>query len=444
MKTFQPKYKLTKRTYATLIGLVFLFFISAFYPFILPFTELALVLAASLLVLDLLLFIRLKEPISMERFVSERFSNGDQNLVTIRVDSKFRQPTNLVLIDEIPIQFQKRDFQIKKALQAGETAEFSYWLRPVRRGYFHFGDLHCWVTSRIGFIKRHYRQPQHQKVAVYPSFHRLANIELLSFAEMKNQMGLKRIRQLGYNREFEQVKDYSPGDEIRHINWRATARKNRLMVNQFQDEKSQSVYCVIDMGRTMEMPFEGMSLLDYAINASLALSQIVMKNDDKAGLITYNSSVHSLLPAEKSNQRMNQLMELLFAQTTNFGESYLDPVYTAIRRKINQRSLLIFFINFESVHSIRRLLPLFIRLSKLHLVLLVNFLNTEIEAIATDEADNLEGVYRKVVANEMLNEKRIFLNELSKYGIYTLYEPPQHIGIQTINKYLAIKSRGLI
>jgi uncharacterized protein (DUF58 family) len=216
------------------------------------------------------------------------------------------------------------------------------------------------------------------------------------------------------------------------------------MVNQFQDEKSQNVYCIIDMGRNMKMPFNGMSLLDYSINASLALSQIILKNTDRVGLITYNRKVHTVVPAEKRNNQLNLMLETLYKQETRFAESSLDRVYSFIKNRVHQRSLLIFFINFESIYSLKRQLSVFIQLNKNHLVLLVSYKNTEIEKVANAQAQSLDDVYLKTIAENFNFEKKMFLKELGRHGIQTLFTSPEALTINTINKYLEIKARGLL
>jgi len=406
--------------------------------------KLALWIFSILTLLDFFLLYSNRHGITASRKTANRFSNGDQNQVKITLENHYNIKLKIRVIDELPKQFQIRDFEHKSELNIGEIKNVTYNLRPIKRGVYSFGNINVFVKSMISFMERRYTVKQSVDIAVYPSFHQLKEIELLSFAEMRNLLGLKKIRHLGYNKEFEQVRNYNIGDEIKHINWKATARKNQLMVNQFQDEKSQNVYCIIDMGRNLKMPFNGMSLLDYSINASLALSQIILKNTDRVGLITYNRKVHTIIPAEKRNNQLNLMLETLYKQETRFAESALDRVYSLVKNRIHQRSLLIFFINFESIYSLKRQLPIFLQLNKNHLVLLVSYENTEIEKVANSEAKNMDEVYLKTIANNFNFEKRMFLKELGRHGIQTLFTAPEALTIQTINKYLEIKARGLL
>jgi uncharacterized protein (DUF58 family) len=430
-----------------IIGLLVmsLFLIAVFVPQAETIAFFALGIYGGLIITDLAMLFSSRKGVVAERIMAARFSNGDENPVRIRLKNHYKHKINLRVIDELPPQFQIRDFNyMVKNLAPGQGKEFSYKLRPVSRGVYRFGRINVFVKSRLGLLERRFFLPAETDVAVYPSFHRLKDIELLSFAEMRNLLGLKKIRHIGYNKEFEQVKDYVIGDEIKHINWKATARKNQLMVNQFQDEKSQHIYAIIDMGRNMKMPFNGMTLLDYSINAALALSQIILKNTDRAGLITYNRKVHSALAAEKRNNQLQLMLETLYQQKTRFAESSLEQVYSFIKNHVTQRSLLIFFINFESTYSLKRYLPMFIQLHKNHLVLLVSFKNTDLEKVSKAPAQSLEEVYLKTVSEQFLFEKRMFLKELRRYGIQTLYTAPENLTINTINKYLEIKARGML
>jgi len=432
------------RFYVFGLTIVAAFIIAAFWRPMHYVAKPALLAFGIFTLLDFILLYTLHNGVEAKRAMANRFSNGDQNPVLLSISNNYSFEIKIRIIDELPIQFQKRDFVFKSELKVNETKNFSYKLRPVRRGIYQFGKINVFIKSMISLIERRYAIEQEEEVAVYPSFHRLKEIELLSFAEMRNLLGLKKIRHLGYNKEFEQVKNYVIGDEIKHINWKATARRNELMVNQFQDEKSQNVYCIIDMGRNMKMPFNGMSLLDYSINASLALSQIILKNTDRVGLITYNRKVHTVVPAEKRNNQLNLMLETLYKQETRFAESSLDRVYSFIKNRVHQRSLLIFFINFESIYSLKRQLSVFLQLNKNHLVLLVSYKNTEIEKVANAQAQSLDDVYLKTIAENFNFEKKMFLKELGRHGIQTLFTSPEALTINTINKYLEIKARGLL
>src|SRR5690606_1595034 len=218
-------------------------------------------------------------------------------------------PVFVRIIDEIPEQFQVRNFKIDRRLDASSVTELEYELRPVERGEYHFGKLNIYATSVFGLIARRFTSDESAMVPSYPSFIQLRKYDLLAISNNLHQYGIKKIRRIGHTMEFEQIKDYVLGDDLRTINWKATAKKNALMVNQFQDEKSQPIYSVIDKGRVMKMPFNRLKLLDYAINAALVISNVALKKHDKAGILAFSKKLENTVVAEKRTSQMNLILE---------------------------------------------------------------------------------------------------------------------------------------
>ncbi|MEI6409036.1 MAG: DUF58 domain-containing protein, partial [Bacteroidota bacterium] len=244
--------------------------------------------------------------------------------------------------------------------------------------------------------------------------------------------------------EFEQIKNYVPGDDYRSINWKASGRRNALMVNQYEDERSQQVYCVIDKSRAMRMPFEGLSLMDYSINTALALSNIIVRKQDKAGLLTFSDVIGATIKAERDSGQMHRILETLYREKERPGESNYELLYEAVRRLISARSLLLLFTNFESSYALERALPTLRRLNAFHLVVVVFFENTEIKALAQEEVHKTADLYRQTAARQFLQEKKEMVQKLRQFGIQSVLTKPQDLTLHTINKYLELKSRGLI
>jgi uncharacterized protein (DUF58 family) len=244
--------------------------------------------------------------------------------------------------------------------------------------------------------------------------------------------------------EFEQIKDYINGDDIRTINWKATARKGLLMVNNYTDEKSQQVYCIIDKGRLMKMPFGGLSLLDYAINSALALNHVCLQKQDKVGLITFSNKLGSVIAADRKPVQRDKVMQALFAEKTDFLESDFEMLYTQVRHKIKQRSLIILFTNFESLNGLHRQLSYLRSIARHHLVLVVFFENTELTSLSAADARSVEDVYVKTIAEKFVFEKKLVVKELMKYGIRSVLSSPEGLTVNTINKYLELKAKQAV
>ncbi len=393
---------------------------------------------------DLVLLFRTTRGMRGERMVADKLSNGDENEISIYLENFYSFTISLRVFDEIPHQFQRRDLEFNLVLNAGNQKIIKYTLRPVKRGQYSFGAVNILASTSLQLLARRFRFSYDKIVPVYPSYMQMRKYELLAISHRLTETGIKKIRRIGQNQEFELIKDYVSGDDFRTVNWKATARKSRLMVNQFQDERSQQVYSLIDKGRVMQMPFAGMSLLDYAINATLVISNIAIKKSDKAGLITFQDKIGSMLPAARLNNQMSVIQEVLYNQKTAYLETDFSVLYSTIRKRISQRSLLLLFTNFESIHSLHRQLPYLLNLNKAHLLVVIFFENTELRQLTDNPANGLKEIYYKAIAERFSYEKKLITKELQKYGIQSILTSPEKLTINTINKYLELKARNLI
>lgn len=421
-----------------------LFTIAFFFPIIYNAVWYLFYVLMAFLLIDILLLFIVNGKIIGTRKMSEKLSNGDENEVIIYLTNKYSFSITAKVIDEIPYQFQKRDFQIIRNVGALNKDSFKYFLRPTERGEYYFGKLNIYVSSPIKLISRRFSFDENKMVPTYPSYIQLRKYDLMAFSNNLFQYGLKKIRRIGHTMEFEQIKEYVQGDDIRTINWKATAKKNELMVNQYQDEKSQNVYMVIDKGRVMKMPFNGLSLLDYAINATLVLSNVILKKHDKAGMFTFSKKVENRIVAEKRLSQMLQIMENLYNIKTDFFESDFSRLYVDIKKHVNHRSLIMLHTNFETLDSLHRQLPYLKGIAKSHLLVVVFFNNTELDELMNKKAVTVQDIYDKVIAEKFAFEKRMIVNELKKYGIYSVLTKPENLTLDTINKYLEIKARGIL
>ncbi|PIW03094.1 MAG: DUF58 domain-containing protein [Cytophagales bacterium CG17_big_fil_post_rev_8_21_14_2_50_40_13] len=443
MKWIKPLY-FNNRAFQAAGIIVFLAILGYSVDFFETIARLLIFGLLALLVIDIILLFRVKKGMKAERFAPEKFSNGDENPIKLSVQNFYQFEVNLTIIDEVPAQFQMREANFKVKLDSGGSQVINYTLRPVKRGEYHFGKLNILTQSPIGLISRRFQFAEPVMVPVYPSFIQMRKYELLAISNDLTMQGIKKIRRLGHNQEFEQIKEYVAGDDFRTVNWKATARKAQLMVNTYQDEKSQQVYSLIDKSRVMKMPFEGMSLLDYAINATLALSNIAIKKGDKAGLISFQNKVNTVLPASKRNKQMQLIQESLYNQKTAFKEADFSRLFVAVKRKLTQRSLLMLYTNFESMAGLERQLPLLRKLSKSHVLVVIFFQNTELTDLLESRPKAVKDIYYKTIAEKYDHEKRLIVRELRKHGIYSVLTTPKDLTINTINKYLELKARGLI
>lgn len=393
---------------------------------------------------DLYLLFITKNGITARRDLPQKLSNSDLNTLRIIFQSVYPFVTEIELIDELPEQFQKRDFLYRTKIVTGQKQSYEYAVRPVDRGEYLFGNLNVYASSPLRIVKRRYMFEKDRMVTVYPSIIQMQQYDFLAISNRLSELGLKKIRRIGHTQEFEQIKEYVVGDDFRTINWKASAKKRQLMVNQYQDEKSQPIYSLIDCGRVMKMPFNGLKLMDYAINSTLAFSNVALKRNDKTGMLTFSKKVENFVPALQKITHLNTILETLYNINTDFSDSDFGHLYAHVKRKITHRSLLLLYTNFEHISALRRQLPYLLALSKKHLLVVVFFENSELEKLVTVNAEDLQSIYHKTIAEKFMLEKRLMQKELRQYGIQTILTKPEQLTINTINKYLEIKARGLL
>jgi len=414
------------------------------FPLLYSLAQAMLVVAIALVIVDIVLVYSIKDGIKTARVLPKVFSLSDPNPVKIELENTTNQALAIEVIDEIPIQFQKRDFDYQLKLAGGEEQTINYELTPLTRGEYEFGAVNVFASSILGFVQKKFAGAAKESIAVYPSIIQMKKYELRAIDQLTVTKGIKKIRRIGHSYEFEQIKNYVAGDDYRSINWKATGRRNGLMVNQFQDERSQQVYCVIDKSRVMKMPFEGLSLMDYAINTSLVISNVALQKQDKAGLLTFSDKIGAALKAERKPTQLNKILTALYNEQEQPREANYELLYHASRKLVRGRSLFMLFTNFESMFALDRVLPILRRINALHLLVVVFFENTEIKEYTQASVTTVEDIYTQTVAQKFLAEKTAMVQKLRQYGIQAILTSPEDLSINSINKYLELKARGLI
>ncbi|MCL1932799.1 MAG: DUF58 domain-containing protein [Candidatus Azobacteroides sp.] len=432
-----------KRLYLVLTLIVLCFIAGIRNDLLFTVAQFALFLLIVLCLYEIVvLFPANKNAIQCRRECSERFSNGDENEITLHLTNSYPFSVSLEIIDEIPDIFQRRDLLFTLTMNKQADKVLKYTLRPVKRGVYGFNRILVFASTKIGLISRRFKTGTPYNVKTYPSYIYLKQYEIMATSNQLEQAGNKKIKRIGQMMEPDQIKDYVKGDDYRVINWKATARRNKLMVNVFQEERAQNVYCVIDKGRTMQSAFNGMTLLDYSINASLAIAYVAMLKGDKTGLLTFERKFDTFVPPSRSPIQMNHIQEALYHQQTTFMESDFLSLYQQMNKNVKNRGLLLIFTNFDSVAAMQRQLRYLSMMAKRHSVLVVFFKNTELESLVGRQPENKEEAYETVIAEKLEYEKRLIIYKLRQNNILSLLTHPNELTINVINKYLEIKARG--
>ncbi len=435
---------ISNRFFFALFGVGIAYVLAFFFAFLMVVAHGLLIVLFLLLMIDFLLLFNQKNAVQAQRILPEKLSNGDQNSIKIDLQNNYPFTIKTKIIDEIPFQFQKRDFLILRTTQPKKNILFEYVLEPKQRGEYSFGSLNIFANSPLNLVSRRFTFQKDALLPSYPSFLHLRKYELMALQNEFLLGGIKKIRKLGHTIEFEQIKEYVPGDDVRTINWKATGKRNQLMVNQFQAEKSQRIFMIIDKGRTMQMPFNGLSLLDYSINATLALSHIILKKSDRAGMMTFSKTAENKVAADNKSGQLKKISQALYNIQTNFFESDFSRLYQEVKFTVGQRSLILLFTNFETLDAVNRQMKYLRGIAKNHLLVIIFFKNTELQHLIQKKPGNMQEIYDQIIAEKFEYEKKLIIQELKKYGIHTVYTLPENLNIEVINTYLEIKARGIL
>lgn len=437
------KLYLSRYFFAVGAALVVIFAFGFAIPILFTVGKLGLLAFVTLVVVDGVLLFLPGNELNAKRVIPEKIGLDDKTPVKLVIESVSQVSFHAEIIDELPFQLQSRDLRLSKDLQIGLN-EFHYVIRPKTRGIFQFGRINAQVNTPLNLLRRRIIFDRTQNITVLPSIQQMHENELIAFSRLSAPVGFRRHNKIGKSYEFEQISAFTEGDDFRNINWKATSRTRELMVNKYQDERSQNFYCIISKGRAMKMAFNNLSLLDYSINSSLALLNVVLKKYDRAGLITFSDKIGTAIRAENRVGQIQKIIESLYKEKERDSEPSYELLFQAINRVIRNRSFLMLFANFENLDMAMRVLPVLKRINNKHLLVLTLFKDTQLEARANENATTVESIYKTTLARKHLNEKEEIAHLMRRQGIHTIVAKPEELSPVVIEKYLELKSKGII
>jgi uncharacterized protein (DUF58 family) len=444
MKRIIKNIHLNNRFFLVLAAIAILFVCSFWLSFLFILSQLLLVFLVIFLIADIIIIFSSKQAISGMRHTPKMFSLSHEHQIKIQLENLTGLKLQIELIDELPFQLQKRDFNLQFEMEGGSKKHVYYPFRAVERGEYQFGNIQCFISNVIGLVSRKESIPAETSVPVYPSIIEMKDMELKVMQRVSTFQGIKKHRRIGHSYEFEQIKNYVQGDDYRSINWKASSRKASLMVNQYEDERSQQVYAVIDKSRAMHMPFNGLSILDYAINSSLVISNIALKKHDRSGLVTFSDSIDTIIKADNKNLQIKKILEALYRETPGKEEANFEGLLKVFRQMERRRSLVLLFTNFESYYALERVLPILRRINHQHLLVVILFENSEISDYSRKQVEYISEIYTQTIARKFITEKFQMTQTLLQFGIQTMLTRPEDLSVNTVNKYIELKAKGLI
>jgi uncharacterized protein (DUF58 family) len=379
-----------------------------------------------------------------ERQTTRIASLGQKHRVTLVISNLGARGHNVWIRDDVPQEFEPSPKEFHIDLQGRSRAVLHYEATPSRRGAFTLEKVYLRVRSRLGLWRRFLTYRVETVLHVYPDMKQLSEYAILARTNRLSLMGVRRTRRVGQDNEFERLRDYSRDDNYKHIDWRSTARRNKLTVKDFQTNQSQRLIFLIDCGRMMTNEASGLSLLDHAFNAMLMLSFVALRQGDSVGLTCFSDRIHSFTPPRGGMKQMNHLLHASFDRFPQLVESRYDEAFLHLAAHCRKRALVILITNVideVNSHQIERYLG---TLVGRHLPLGVVLRDHHLFNAADQPHPRDAELFRAAAAAEILNWRHQVLTDLEHKGVRVLDVFPEDMTAPLVNQYLEIKARHLL
>ena len=385
-----------------------------------------------------------KNRISVEREVGRVASLGKTHRVTLTLTNRSKTPRSLLLRDDVPPTLRPEPDEFVVQLKANSRTTVHYDLRPQQRGAFQLEKIYIRSHSTLKLWQRLQEFPLRSTIHVYPDMKQLSQYAVLARTNRLSLMGVRRTRKIGQDNEFERMRDYTPDDNYKHIDWRTTARRNKLTVKDYQANQSQRIIFMLDCGRMMTNETADGSLLDHALNAMLMMSYVALKQGDSVGMLAFSDQVHQFVPPRGGMNQMNKLLHASFDQLPRLVESRYDQAFLYLAAHCRKRALVVLISNVideVNAHQIEQYLG---NLVGRHLPLGVLLRDRHLFDPVDISGPTGTDLYQAAAAADILSWRNQVLSDLESRGVLALDVFPEDITAPLVNRYLDIKARHLL
>jgi uncharacterized protein (DUF58 family) len=383
-----------------------------------------------------------KDRIRVIRKLDNKLSLGTKNAITFEISNLNHLKSRIWIKDEVPLDFDYDTKPLKLEINGFEQASTSYDVVPLKRGQYEFGKIHIRTSGILGIAGRQFRVDADEKVKVYPNIKDISTYRLLARKNKLLEVGLKPSRIYGIGTDFEYLREYQPDDEYRKINWKASARRSRLITSQYQTERSQNIFIVLEAGRMMTSQVNRISKFDYALNAALLLAYVAMDKGDNVGLMVFSDEIKLFLPPKRGKKQLNLIIESLYKQEPALVEPDYGKAIRYLAKKNKKRSLVVFFTDLIDIDSSKAVVLYSRSLYPNHLPMCVTMSEPIIINEADQQADDINRIFNKAVAEDLIYQREQVKSVLNRGGVITLDVPPGQLTPELITKYLSIKAKN--
>ncbi len=385
------------------------------------------------------------ELLEVERTLPEQMLQAHEYAVSLAVSCRARKNVLLELRDTPdPALHADLPYSFELSLKPRTRQTLHYTLHPETRGDFTVGDVHLRIYGPLKLAGRDARISAQAAVRVYPARKEAEKFTLLARRNRLNQAGIRHARLQGVGREFESLRDYLPDDEMRRVDWKATARRGKLISRQYEVERSQTILLLMDVGRTMLAEIDGVSKLDYSLNAALLLAQVALESEDRVGALVFSDQVQAYVPPDRGRAHLHRLLHTLYPIQASLTESDYRNALGFLQAHYRKRSLVVCFTDLWDPVSARSTIQELALLRPRHLAVAVTLLDTNVLRETACPVENVNDAYRRAVALQALHERQLAVEALADRRVAVVDAPADKVSVALVNRYLQIKEQMLL
>jgi uncharacterized protein (DUF58 family) len=400
-------------------------------------------LAVSVLVLDLLTITGASR-IRVERRMLKSASLGGHHESQIVLENRSDRHHRMEVREDVPEGLSCEPAVHRLVLGPRKRVVLTNRLRASRRGVFQFEAVYFQLFSRLGFWRRMAERSCPCELNVYPNMKQLEEYALLARTNRLSLIGVRRTRKAGQDSNFERLRDYTQDDNYKHIDWRATARRNKLTVKQFQQDQSQRLVFLLDCGRMMTNEYQGLSLLDYALNSILMLSYIALQRGDSVGMMCFSDRVEKYVPLRGGADQMNRILHGLFDRFPNMKQPNYDDAFLSFSKRCRKRTMVILITSVSDEITASQVTGYLSNLAGRHLPVLVLLRDHRIFDAADNPAMDQASLFRSAAAAQILIWRNDVLRKIQDSGVLTIDAFPEQLTAPLVNRYLEVKAKHML
>ena len=380
--------------------------------------------------------------LAVERAVPTTVGIGDRGEGEYIVRSRWGLPLHITLSDDLPIGVTGGAGQVALRLPRRGSAHFPVSIAGAVRGSFDLGGIGLRVRTRLGLVARRLRWFPEDTILVTPSVSSVRRFRLLAIQHRLFDAGVRAVRQRGEGRSFASLREYVVGDDPRHIDWKATARRDKTITREYTIEQSQTVFCLIDSGRSMTQLAGNFTRFEHALSAALVLTDVAATSGDRVGALVFDDEVRTFVPAQRGQAALRAVRNALIPVEATLSEPDYAAAFRFLAARQRRRSLIVFFTDVIDARASRALIAHVARSAARHLVVVVALRNDALIAAATPARRDESSLYEGAAAEELIAGRAEALERMRASGVTVLDVSPSSMTAAVVNRYLEIKARG--